>query len=104
MKIYTKTGDLGETGLYGGRRVSKSDIRLEAYGTIDELNSYLGLIRSLEIHSHQQTLIIDIQTELFTIGAHLATDEKRIGLLKKIIFLLSKQFIKLYLLLTTVFF
>jgi len=80
MKIYTKTGDLGETGLYGGRRVSKSDIRLEAYGTIDELNSYLGLIRSLEIHPHQQTLIIDIQTELFTIGAHLATDEKRSGL------------------------
>ncbi len=81
MKIYTKTGDQGETGLYGGRRISKSDLRLEAYGTIDELNSYLGLIRSLEIHPHQQTFIIDIQTELFTIGAHLATDVKKSGLL-----------------------
>ncbi len=73
MKIYTKTGDKGETGLYGGMRLSKSDLRLEAYGTLDELNSYLGLIRALKIHSHQQTLIIDIQTELFTIGAHLAS-------------------------------
>ena len=72
MKIYTKTGDLGETGLYGGMRLSKSDLRLEAYGTLDELNSYLGLIRALKIHSKQQNLIIDIQTELFTIGAHLA--------------------------------
>ena len=73
MKIYTKTGDKGETGLYGGMRLSKSDLRLEAYGTLDELNSYLGLIRSLKISSPQQTLIIDIQTELFTIGAHLAS-------------------------------
>ena len=81
MKIYTKTGDLGETGLYGGRRLSKSDLRLEAYGTIDELNSYLGLIRALDIHAHQQNLIIDVQTELFTIGAHLAADEKKSGLL-----------------------
>ncbi|MCX6182742.1 MAG: cob(I)yrinic acid a,c-diamide adenosyltransferase [Bacteroidetes bacterium] len=72
MKIYTKTGDSGETGLYGGTRLSKSDLRLEAYGTLDELNSYLGLIRSLQIASKQQHLIIDIQTELFTIGAHLA--------------------------------
>ncbi len=81
MKIYTKTGDLGETGLYGGRRVSKSDLRLEAYGTIDELNSYLGLIRSLGIQPHQQNLIIDVQTELFTVGAHMAADDKRSGLL-----------------------
>jgi cob(I)alamin adenosyltransferase len=81
MKIYTKTGDLGETGLYGGRRLSKSELRLEAYGTIDELNSYLGLIRALDIHAHQQNLIIEVQTELFTIGAHLAADEKKSGLL-----------------------
>jgi cob(I)alamin adenosyltransferase len=73
MKIYTKSGDKGETGLYGGMRLSKSDLRLEAYGTLDELNSYLGLIRSLKINSRQQNLIIDIQTELFTIGAHLAS-------------------------------
>ncbi|MFM7023543.1 MAG: cob(I)yrinic acid a,c-diamide adenosyltransferase [Flavobacteriales bacterium] len=81
-KIYTKTGDSGETGLYGGMRVSKSDLRLEAYGTLDELNSYLGLVRSLKISSRQQNLIIDIQTELFTIGAHLAAvpDKKSLPL------------------------
>ena len=54
-------------------RLSKRDLRLEAYGTLDEFNSYLGLIRALKIHSKQQNLIIDIQTELFTIGAHLAS-------------------------------
>ena len=61
MKIYTKTGDKGNTGLYGGMRVSKNHIRVESYGTIDELNSWLGLIRDQDIENNFQSIIIDIQ-------------------------------------------
>lgn len=79
MKIYTKTGDLGKTSLYGGTRVSKSDIRIEAYGTVDELNAYIGLIRDLEVAPIHQDFLLSIQNKLFVIGAFLATPlEKRI--------------------------
>ena len=73
MKIYTKTGDKGTTALYGGKRVSKNHIRIDTYGTIDELNSWLGLIRDQDIDQHHKKTIINIQNNLFTIGAILAT-------------------------------
>ena len=73
MKIYTKTGDKGTTGLYGGTRVSKGDLRIETYGTIDELNSYLGLIRDQKIDKHSFESLVKIQKDLFVIGAVLAT-------------------------------
>jgi cob(I)alamin adenosyltransferase len=72
MKIYTRTGDDGSTGLYGGSRVQKSDVRIECYGTVDELNAALGLagvVAALAL----QTLLAAIQSELFVIGAELAT-------------------------------
>ncbi|MGO4911469.1 cob(I)yrinic acid a,c-diamide adenosyltransferase [Leeuwenhoekiella sp. W20_SRS_FM14] len=74
MKIYTKTGDNGTTALFGGTRVSKNDIRIESYGTLDELNSHLGLIRDQEIDAHSKAILIKIQEKLFVIGAILATD------------------------------
>lgn len=73
MKIYTKTGDAGETSLFGGKRVSKSHIRIDAYGTVDELNSYIGLLRDQEINTHHQKFLTNIQQELFVVGAFLAT-------------------------------
>jgi cob(I)alamin adenosyltransferase len=75
-KIYTKTGDDGTTGLLGGSRIKKSDQRLEAYGTVDELNAYLGLIRSFELEPQVIELLLFIQKKLFIIGAKLASDEK----------------------------
>ncbi len=77
MKIYTKTGDKGTTSLFGGTRVAKHHIRIDAYGTIDELNSWLGLIRDQEIDTHTQEILTIIQVKLFTIGAILATDPKK---------------------------
>ncbi|HBL77854.1 MAG: ATP:cob(I)alamin adenosyltransferase [Bacteroidetes bacterium GWF2_42_66] len=74
-KIYTKTGDDGTTGLIGGSRVKKYDIRLEAYGTVDELNSWLGVIRSTEIDTHSKSILEQIQKKLFVIGAILASGE-----------------------------
>ncbi len=75
MKIYTKGGDKGETGLYGGERVSKDSIRIEAYGTIDELNSFIGLAL-LEVKDGEvQNLLKSIQNDLFIIGSDLATPE-----------------------------
>jgi cob(I)alamin adenosyltransferase len=75
MKIYTKTGDSGETSLLGGNRVKKSDLRIDAYGTVDELNSFLGLLRDQEVNLHRAPFLKDIQDRLFTIGADLATQE-----------------------------
>ena len=75
MKIYTKTGDKGETGLFGGERVSKDSLRISAYGTIDELNSFLGYtITEVKDASVKDTLL-KIQNYLFTIGSDLATPE-----------------------------
>jgi cob(I)alamin adenosyltransferase len=76
MKIYTKTGDKGTTGLFGGSRVSKSNIRIDAYGTIDELNSHIGLLRDQEVNSGRQNILIQIQEQLFTIGSMLATEDE----------------------------
>ncbi len=77
MKIYTKTGDKGTTALYGGTRVPKHHLRIEAYGTVDELNSYLGLIRDQEITLEDKNLLIRIQNELFTLGSMLATPTEK---------------------------
>lgn len=74
MKIYTKTGDKGTTGLVGGTRIPKHDLRIDCYGTVDELNSYLGLIRDQEISNDHKTTLIKIQNQLFIIGSLLATD------------------------------
>ncbi|MBL6876492.1 MAG: ATP:cob(I)alamin adenosyltransferase, partial [Chitinophagales bacterium] len=71
MKIYTKTGDLGETSLFGGKRISKSDLKIDCYGTIDELNSHIGLVKDV-CESEQHPELKKIQEELFTIGAILA--------------------------------
>ncbi len=73
MKVYTKTGDNGTTTLFGGTRVPKNHIRIESYGTIDELNSYIGLIRDQKINKLYKNILIEIQDRLFTIGAILAT-------------------------------
>lgn len=77
MKIYTKTGDAGTTALFGGSRVPKHNIRIESYGTVDELNSTIGLVRSQDIDEHSKKILIQIQNKLFTIGSTLATDPKR---------------------------
>ncbi len=77
MKIYTKTGDKGITALFGGTRVPKHHIRIESYGTIDELNSHLGLIRDQNIDNHYKNILIHIQDRLFTVGAILATPEDK---------------------------
>lgn len=77
MKIYTKTGDKGLTSLIGGTRVPKHHLRIEAYGTVDELNSYIGLISDQAIGGHHQALLKEIQDRLFTIGSSLAADPER---------------------------
>ncbi|NNE01917.1 MAG: cob(I)yrinic acid a,c-diamide adenosyltransferase [Eudoraea sp.] len=77
MKIYTKTGDKGMTGLFGGTRVPKHHIRIESYGSIDELNSWLGLIRDQEIEKEHIDILLIIQERLFTVGAILATDPEK---------------------------
>ncbi|MBL7923540.1 MAG: cob(I)yrinic acid a,c-diamide adenosyltransferase [Bacteroidia bacterium] len=74
MKIYTKTGDKGQTSLIGGTRVPKHHLRIEAYGTVDELNSWIGLLRDQPIDDHSITSLLDIQDRLFTIGSQLASD------------------------------
>jgi cob(I)alamin adenosyltransferase len=77
MKIYTKKGDQGSTGLIGGTRVSKGDVRIEAYGTVDELNSYIGLISTLDINLLYVAQLEEVQDRLFTIGSHLAADPEK---------------------------
>src|ERR1700733_3447264 len=74
MKIYTKTGDKGFTSLIGGTRVPKHHLRIESYGTVDELNSYIGLIRDQDITGHDKQLLKEIQDRLFTVGSSLASD------------------------------
>jgi cob(I)alamin adenosyltransferase len=84
MKIYTKTGDKGQTSLFDGTRLSKDDIRIEAYGTVDELNSNLGLLISLlpNFSIEEVEFLIEIQRDLFVIGSYLATPFDKINLLK----------------------
>jgi cob(I)alamin adenosyltransferase len=77
FKIYTKTGDKGQTSLIGGTRVPKHHIRIEAYGTVDELNSYIGLIRDQHIDEHSTEILLEIQDRLFTIGSSLASDPEK---------------------------
>ena len=76
-RIYTRAGDKGETSLIGGTRVYKHNIRIEAYGTIDELNSHLGLLRDQLSDTHQVEMLIKIQNILFTIGSKLAADPEK---------------------------
>ena len=78
-KIYTKTGDAGETSLIGGSRVPKHHIRIEAYGTVDELNSYIGLIRDQQINQHYKDVLLEIQNKLFIAESLLASDKKEIS-------------------------
>lgn len=75
MKIYTKTGDAGQTGLFGGGRVSKDDPRVEAYGDVDELNAFLGTARSVEMMPRIDEVLVPVQRDLFSIGALLATPD-----------------------------
>lgn len=74
MKIYTKTGDEGTTSLFGGRRIAKDDLRIEAYGTVDELNSFIGLLMASFDDKNQKEILTGVQNRLFAIGAALATD------------------------------
>jgi cob(I)alamin adenosyltransferase len=76
MKIYTKTGDGGDTGLFGGGRVSKDHPRVEAYGDVDELNAVIGVVRAAEPMPHVDELLVEIQRDLFAIGALLATPDQ----------------------------
>ncbi|WP_346863626.1 cob(I)yrinic acid a,c-diamide adenosyltransferase [uncultured Draconibacterium sp.] len=76
FKVYTKTGDDGTTGLVGGNRVKKYDLRLEAYGTVDELNASIGIVRSYEMDEDIRVLLTEIQNKLFNIGSRLASDER----------------------------
>ncbi len=87
MKIYTKGGDDGTTSLFGGRRVHKDDIRIDSYGTIDELNSWIGLIGAFTINASRKDFLKTIQDRLFTVGAELAADPSKPKLKKPDLFL-----------------
>ncbi|WP_337041473.1 cob(I)yrinic acid a,c-diamide adenosyltransferase [Emticicia sp. 17c] len=78
MKIYTKTGDKGTTSLVGGRRVSKGDLKIECYGTVDELNAWIGLVRDQPVNEMRRDLLKEIQDRLFTIGADLASEPEQV--------------------------
>jgi cob(I)alamin adenosyltransferase len=80
MKIYTKKGDKGMTGLIGGSRVSKASLRIECYGTVDELNSWMGVIRDGKLINIHQEQLTEIQDRLFTIGSSLACDDENSGM------------------------
>ncbi len=77
IKIYTRTGDEGETGLFGGQRVPKDDLRVEAYGTVDELNAALGIAHALRAEPELDALLLTLQHDLFSLGADLATPEEK---------------------------
>lgn len=74
MKVYTKTGDKGTTALFGGTRVSKAHDRINAYGTVDELNSHIGLLRDQPCNEERHDVLVEIQDRLFTLGSILATE------------------------------
>lgn len=77
FRIYTKTGDEGNTALFGGRRVAKSDLRVDAYGTVDELNSFVGWLRDSTEDQHIRAILTQVQHRLFTVGASLASDPEK---------------------------
>jgi cob(I)alamin adenosyltransferase len=77
LKIYTKTGDKGSTGLIGGTRIPRNHIRIESYGTVDELNSFIGLLADYLQDEHSKTILREIQDRLFTIGSSLASDPNK---------------------------
>src|SRR3954469_6764702 len=81
-KIYTKTGDLGSTSLIGGTKVPKSNIRIDSYGTVDELNSFIGLVGDQVPEPATRTMLKEIQDRLFTIGSSLACDPEKETLMK----------------------
>ena len=89
--VYTKTGDKGTTSLVGGSRVPKTHIRLEAYGTIDELNSHLGWLNTYLLDEADRDFILSIQHKLFSIGSHLATDQEKTQLKAASILTLAKM-------------
>ena len=101
FKIYTKTGDKGKTSLIGGTKVPKSHLRIESYGTVDELNSYIGLLSDHLSHKHSKTILKEVQDRLFTIGSSLACDPDKEPLMKipdlkeKDIVLLEKEIDKM---------
>jgi cob(I)alamin adenosyltransferase len=74
MKIYTKTGDEGKTSLLGGSRVAKYHLRIEAYGTVDELNSHIGMLRSMQLPETDVATLLEVQDRLFTMGSQLASE------------------------------
>jgi cob(I)alamin adenosyltransferase len=74
MKIYTKTGDSGTTSLLGGTRLSKANIRIDSYGTVDELNAWIGMLRDQPVNETRREVLKEIQDRLFTIGSHLASE------------------------------
>lgn len=82
MKIYTKTGDSGTTGLFGGTRVPKHHIRIQSYGTVDELNSWVGMLRDQPIAEPHRNHLLQVQDRLFTAGAMLAVDPDKAELKK----------------------
>jgi cob(I)alamin adenosyltransferase len=82
IKIYTKTGDAGKTSLIGGTKVAKSHIRIDSYGTIDELNSFIGMVSDQLVDEHSKTVVKEIQDRLFTIGSSLACDPEKEPLMK----------------------
>ena len=82
LKIYTKTGDLGKTSLIGGTKVPKSHLRIESYGTVDELNSYIGLVSDMIIDNESKIILKEIQDRLFTVGSSLACDPDKEPLMK----------------------
>ena len=82
MKIYTKTGDKGQTSLFGGERVPKHHLRIESYGTVDELNSYIGLVRDHGVGEDNLPVLLEVQDRLFTLGSMLATPDDKGGKIK----------------------
>lgn len=94
MKVYTKTGDQGETSLFGGKRVKKYHARIQAYGTTDELNSYIGLIRDQDIEEQHKKTLKEIQDRIFTLGAALAADPDKPKLKKPDLHLSDIEFLE----------
>lgn len=94
MKIYTRKGDAGTTGIIGGTRLPKHHIRIESYGTVDELNSYIGLLRDLIQDQAIHTVLLEIQDRLFTIGSHLASDPEKSNMQLPQLFVSDVEFLE----------